>query len=107
MQIYNEGISDLLKEDRYNLSIREDARKGVYVHRLSEWVVRSPIQVYELMAKGAQMVVVSRRLPHGEMFFTVENDRHNQHERSEQSQSCYSEAHCGEIHHCLYGLDGS
>ena len=56
MQIYNETISDLLKEDRGNLSIREDARKGVYVHHLSEWVVRSPMQVYELMARGAQLV---------------------------------------------------
>eukprot|EP00210_Caulerpa_lentillifera_P001051 g1014.t1 len=53
MQIYNDAISDLLKEDRVNLSIREDSRKGVYVHHLSEWVVRSPKQVYELMAKGA------------------------------------------------------
>lgn len=56
MQIYNDAISDLLKEERVNLSIREDARKGVYVHHLSEWVVRSPKQVYELMAKGASQV---------------------------------------------------
>jgi len=55
MQIYNDSISDLLKEERENLSIREDAKRGVYVHRLSEWVVRSPAQVYELMARGARL----------------------------------------------------
>lgn len=57
MQIYNEIISDLLKEDRRNLLIREDAKKGVFVHRLSEWVVRSSVQVYELMSRGAKQVL--------------------------------------------------
>ena len=28
LQIYNESISDLLKSDRVNLSIREDAKRG-------------------------------------------------------------------------------
>ena len=107
MQIYNESISDLLKEDRCHLSIREDARKGVYVHRLSEWVVRSPMQVYELMAKGAQMVGMSVSTWVTGRWSVAENDWHDQHERSEQSQSCDSEAHCREVHCDLYGLDGS
>ena len=42
LQIYNEQISDLLKPERSNLTIREDKRKGVFVDGLSEWVVRSP-----------------------------------------------------------------
>jgi Cdc6-like AAA superfamily ATPase len=31
LQIYNEAISDLLKNDRVNLQIREDKKKGVFV----------------------------------------------------------------------------
>ncbi|KIZ07666.1 Osmotic avoidance abnormal protein 3 [Monoraphidium neglectum] len=54
LQIYNEVISDLLKPDRTNLVIREDRRRGVFVDGLSEWVVRSPREVYELMMRGAE-----------------------------------------------------
>lgn len=53
LQIYNEVISDLLKPERTNLHIREDKRKGVFVEGLSEWVVRSPKEVYGLMQRGA------------------------------------------------------
>ena len=45
-------ISDLLKSDRTNLLIREDKKKGVYVEGLSEWVVRSPAEIYGLMERG-------------------------------------------------------
>ena len=38
-------ISDLLKPDRQNLTIKEDRRRGVFVDGLSEWVVRSPHEV--------------------------------------------------------------
>ncbi|GBF92416.1 hypothetical protein Rsub_04520 [Raphidocelis subcapitata] len=54
LQIYNEVISDLLKPERTNLVIREDRRRGVFVDGLSEWVVRSPREVYELMMRGAE-----------------------------------------------------
>ena len=56
LQIYNEVISDLLKPERTNLAIREDRRRGVFVDGLSEWVVRSPREVHELMARGAEQV---------------------------------------------------
>jgi len=52
LQIYNEVISDLLKPERSNLLIREDKKKGVYVEGLSEWVVRSPAEIYGLMERG-------------------------------------------------------
>jgi Kinesin motor domain len=52
LQIYNEAISDLLKPERSNLSIREDKKRGVYVDGLSEWVVRSPAEIYGLMERG-------------------------------------------------------
>jgi kinesin family protein 3/17 len=52
LQIYNEVISDLLKPQRSNLVIREDKKKGVYVEGLSEWVVRSPAEIYGLMERG-------------------------------------------------------
>eukprot|EP00743_Colponemidia_sp_Colp-15_P008644 GILK01009407.1.p1 GENE.GILK01009407.1~~GILK01009407.1.p1 ORF type:complete len:1148 (+),score=247.81 GILK01009407.1:126-3569(+) len=53
LQIYNEVISDLLKPERTNLNIREDKRKGVFVEGLSEWVVRSPAEIYSLIQRGA------------------------------------------------------
>eukprot|EP00741_Cyanophora_paradoxa_P007814 tig00001214_g7560.t1 len=55
LQIYNEVISDLLKPDRTNLVIREDRKKGVFVEGLSEWVVRTPGEIYGLMERGALM----------------------------------------------------
>ena len=55
LQIYNEQISDLLKPERSNLTIREDKKKGVYVEGLSEWVVRSPAEIYGLMEKGGMV----------------------------------------------------
>eukprot|EP00884_Botryococcus_braunii_P022705 jgi/Botrbrau1/9118/Bobra.0305s0022.1 len=54
LQIYNEVISDLLKPERVNLVIREDRRRGVFVDGLSEWVVRSPAEVYGLMERGQE-----------------------------------------------------
>ena len=55
LQIYNEVISDLLKPERTNLVIREDKRKGVFVEGLSEWVVRSPAEIYGLMERGGSV----------------------------------------------------
>ena len=74
-------ISDLLKPERSNLTIREDKKRGVFVEGLSEWVstlsmppfpifsylltfftycgirftlqvVRSPAEIYGLMERG-------------------------------------------------------
>ena len=53
LQIYNEGISDLLKPEKSNLQIREDKKKGVFVDTLSEWAVRNPSDVYTLLQRGA------------------------------------------------------
>lgn len=43
LQIYNEQISDLLKPERNNLTIREDKKRGVFVEGLSEWVVSASV----------------------------------------------------------------
>eukprot|EP00958_Prasinococcus_capsulatus_P009934 scaffold965_cov344-Prasinococcus_capsulatus_cf.AAC.2 len=48
-------IYDLLCPERTNLSIREDRKRGVYVEDLSEWVVRSPAEVYHLMEEGNRL----------------------------------------------------
>lgn len=56
LQIYNEVVSDLLKPERAALAIREDRRRGVFVDGLSEWVVRSPAEVYQLMQRGQALV---------------------------------------------------
>ncbi len=53
LQIYNEVISDLLKPDRASLQIRESPKRGVFVEGLSEWVVRSPQEVYNLIERGS------------------------------------------------------
>ena len=53
LQIYNESISDLLKNEKSTLQIREDKKKGVFVEGLSEWAVRSPTDIYNLLQKGA------------------------------------------------------
>lgn len=45
-------ISDLLKPELTHLPIRESKRKGIYVEGLSEWVVRSPNEIYRLLKRG-------------------------------------------------------
>ncbi|KAG2431412.1 hypothetical protein HXX76_009427 [Chlamydomonas incerta] len=55
LQIYNEVVSDLLKPERSSLAIREDRRRGVFVEGLSEWVVRSPAEVYGLIQRGQSL----------------------------------------------------
>jgi hypothetical protein len=58
MQIYNEVLSDLLKPPtaggRQQLIIRQ-SNKQVYVDGLSEWVVRSPTEIYGLIERGLQL----------------------------------------------------
>ena len=53
LQIYQDSISDLLRPERQNLGVREDKKRGVYVEGLSEWVVRSPAEIFDLMRRGA------------------------------------------------------
>jgi len=45
LQIYNETISDLLRQDSTKLDIREDKKYGVKVDNLSEWAVRNPSEI--------------------------------------------------------------
>ena len=47
-----ETINDLLRPDRLNLNIKEDKKKGIYVDGLSEWVVRTPKDIYTLIKRG-------------------------------------------------------
>lgn len=54
LQIYNEVISDLIRAERSNLQIREEKKRGVFVEGLSEWAVRSPSEIYELIVQGQQ-----------------------------------------------------
>ena len=82
VQIYNEVISDLLKPERVNLAIREDKKRGVHVEGLSEWVVRTPDEIYGLMERGAaQRATGSTRMnelssrSHAVFIVIVENAR--------------------------------
>ena len=59
-------ISDLLKPAQRELVIREDPRRGKYVHGLSEWVVRSPAEVSpdaSASPKGPMLASYSPRTP--------------------------------------------
>eukprot|EP00051_Salpingoeca_urceolata_P014469 m.184198 g.184198 ORF g.184198 m.184198 type:complete len:1198 (-) comp18095_c0_seq2:232-3825(-) len=64
LQIYNEKIFDLLNEhSKDSLRIRESADGGVYVETLTEHVVRSATDVYNLLLKGkAQRTTAQTRL---------------------------------------------
>ena len=42
IQIYNENVSDLLRNDKKSLQIREDPKKGVYIEGVYEWAVVRP-----------------------------------------------------------------
>lgn len=68
IQIYQEVVSDLLAASGCMapesndstpqgtaLAIREDPERGVYVDGLSEWVVRKPVEVYELMDRASRI----------------------------------------------------
>ena len=81
-ELYNEVISDLLKPERVNLAIREDKKRGVHVEGLSEWVVRTPDEIYGLMERGAaQRATGSTRMnelssrSHAVFIVIVENAR--------------------------------
>ena len=52
LQIYNENLSDLLKPDRSNLSIREDKKRGIFVDGQSEWQVKGAEEVFEMIERG-------------------------------------------------------
>jgi hypothetical protein len=59
LQIYNEVISDLLKPLAKQLVVRHTKQRGVYIEGLSEWVVRSPNDVYGLMERGTSLRATS------------------------------------------------
>lgn len=52
LQIYNEVVSDLLRPERTNLSIRRAKGRGITVDGLTEWVVRSPAEIFDLVRTG-------------------------------------------------------
>ncbi|KAJ8612152.1 hypothetical protein CTAYLR_002473 [Chrysophaeum taylorii] len=60
LQIYQEQVSDLLDEEdddgasTSSLPIREDPKRGVYVEGLSELVVKTPREVYQLMERASR-----------------------------------------------------
>jgi len=58
LQIYNEVVTDLLRNNKTPLQIREDKKKGIYVEDLSEWAVRSPKEVFQLLNKGIKTLFI-------------------------------------------------
>jgi kinesin family protein 3/17 len=60
IQIYNENVSDLLRNEKKNLQIREDPKKGVYIEGVSEWAVVKPQEILELMKLGARSRAVAK-----------------------------------------------
>jgi kinesin family protein 5 len=54
IEIYMEKIKDLIDLDRYNLNVREDKAKGIYIEGLSEHYVASDDEVLEIMTMGSE-----------------------------------------------------
>ena len=52
LEIYNEQILDLLDPQKFNLSLREDIKKGVYVEGLTEETISNTTEMYELIKRG-------------------------------------------------------
>ena len=65
IQIYNEKVYDLLVNDAKTgsldaeLTLRESSEKGVHLEGLSEYVVQSPKEVFELLKLGRSRLIVS------------------------------------------------
>ena len=53
-EIYKDNVSDLLRPERQNLSIREGKGQQVYVEHLSEWIVKSPQEMYKILRVAAK-----------------------------------------------------
>lgn len=54
LEIYNEQIMDLLDPQSYNLHVREDIKKGVYVESLNEETVTGVKDMMNLTTRGAR-----------------------------------------------------
>ena len=54
LEIYNEQIMDLLDPQSYNLHVREDIKKGVYVEGLIEETVTGVKDMMNLTTRGAR-----------------------------------------------------
>ena len=84
IQIYNESVSDLLRNDKKNLQIREDPKKGVYVEGVSEWAVVQPQEILELMKMGTKTRAIAKTnmnesssRSHGVFIITIEQMKEN------------------------------
>ncbi|GMH54526.1 hypothetical protein TL16_g01691 [Triparma laevis f. inornata] len=112
LQIYNETICDLLKPERKNLTIREDKKRGVFVESLSEWVVRSPAEIYGLMERGGavratgstKMNEISSR-SHAVLIIIVEQSRTEVEEEQKNMQRVKQSFKVGKLN--LVDLAGS
>ena len=52
LEIYNEQIQDLLDPNSFNMHLREDIRKGVYVEGLTEAVCGNSEELNQMMWEG-------------------------------------------------------
>jgi hypothetical protein len=52
LEVYNEVINDLLNPLATNLSIKENANKGIFIEGLKDSVVVSPEQIFALLSAG-------------------------------------------------------
>ena len=53
-------MSDLLRNEKKQLNIREDPRKGVYVEGVSEWAVVKPQEILDLMKMGTKTRAIAK-----------------------------------------------
>lgn len=84
IQIYNEVLTDLLRQEKEKLMIREEPKKGIFIAGVSSFAVRSPEEMIELIKKGARsrataktnMNELSSR-SHAVFIITIEQITHN------------------------------
>jgi len=50
----------LLRNEKKQLNIREDPRKGVYVEGVSEWAVVKPQEILDLMKMGTKTRAIAK-----------------------------------------------
>lgn len=87
IQIYNENVSDLLRNDKKSLQIREDPKKGVYIEGVSEWAVVRPQEILELMKMGTKTRAIAKTnmnesssRSHAVFIITIEQMKENNEE---------------------------
>jgi len=59
LEIYNEGVNDLIEPTNKNLEIRESISKGIYINRLSECNVKNCEEIMKYLLQGDESKIIA------------------------------------------------